>query len=241
MFEITLTDISQFLDRFRNIRGAGIRTNFDQFQSAFIPLSDNIQFIQHEASQDARINATGFNVYKVLGLSRAETRTHSALLAHLLHPLENHGQGHLFLQSFLRHCYQTYSDFPLPSGSIHDGRWEVISEMIVPRYGRLDIIIRSPDLNYLCVIENKVDAFEQSQQLERYAKWLKGQRKFYPDQALIYLTTSGYAAVTAKEFEYFRMSYHQDIAEWLSSTLEQVQAQVVKVTLQQYIDLVSIL
>ena len=61
MSEPTPSDFSQFLDRFRKIRGVEIRTNFDQFRSEFIPLRDNFQVIQHEASQDARFNATGFN------------------------------------------------------------------------------------------------------------------------------------------------------------------------------------
>jgi hypothetical protein len=106
-------------------------------------------------------------------------------------------------------------------------------------YGRLDIVIRSPDLNYLCVIENKVYAGEQSNQLWRYGEWLKTQEQDYPQRALIYLTLHGLASTTAQGVQHFCLSYKRDINWWLTKTIPNVQAPVVKTVVRQYLDLIG--
>ena len=241
MSEISLTEFSQFLDRFRPVASVEDVPDLDTLQNQFIRLKEEFLDIQQIATENALVHATGFNVFSVLGLSRAENRTHSAMLANLLSPYGDHGQQYLFLEKLIDYCHEKYPDFPKPSEDLKTGHWEVITELPIPPLGRMDIVIRSPDLNYLCVIENKVDAYEHQEQLVRYGKWLDKQRQFYPDQALFFLTIDGHKSNTARELEYWCLSYHDDIADWLFKTLDYIQAPTVSVIVQQYIDLIKAL
>ena len=241
MSDLSLIEVTQFLDRFRMVAGVSDIPDFDTFQNHFNRLKIEFLDIQQEATENARVHATGFNVFTVLGLSRAENRTHSAMLANLLSPYGDHGQQFLFLEKFIEYCMEKYPDFPQPSEDLKTGQWEVLTELPIPPLGRMDIVLRSPDLNYLCVIENKVDAYEQHEQLVRYGKWLDTQRQFYPDQVLFFLTIDGHKSFSARELEYWCLSYHDDIAGWLFNTLENIQAPTVKVIVQQYIDLIKAL
>lgn len=241
MSETNINDISLFLNSFRLIANVEDIPDFDSFQNQYTRLKEEFLAIQQEATENALVHATGFNVFSVLGLSRAENRTHSAMLANLLSPYGDHGQQYLFLDKFINYCQEKYPDFPKPSEDLKTGHWEVIIELPIPPLGRMDIVLRSPDLNYVCVIENKVDAYEQQEQLIRYGKWLDKQRQFYPDQALFFLTIDGHKSITARGLDYWCLSYHEDIAGWLSSTLDDIQAPVVKVIVEQYIDLVKFL
>ena len=83
------------------------------------------------------------------------------------------------------------------------------------QFGRMDIVLLNPLLGFLCLIENKIDAYEQEHQLERYGQWMYSHRQDFPKRALIYLTPYGSAAGTAGNYLYYRLSYRQDIAKWL--------------------------
>lgn len=54
------------------------------------------------------------------------------------------------------------------------GEWTVEREVVKP-YGRLDLLLRNPKVGVLCV-EVKTDSIPGEDQLERYLKWLEGQR-----------------------------------------------------------------
>jgi hypothetical protein len=165
-------------------------------------------------------------------------RTHSAMLAHLFKPGEMHGQQFLFLKSFLEYCRLKEPVFPLPSQEMENAHWDVFTEYITSSDGRLDIVIRSPDLGYIVLIENKVDAWEQPDQLKRYGRWLESQRRDYPEQGLIFLTLQGSSAYSAGDVSYLPLSYHDDIYTWLASNLDQIQAPNVRSVLTQYAALV---
>ena len=90
-------------------------------------------------------------------------------------------------------------------------------------YGRMDIVVVNPYLGFLCVFENKVDAYEQDHQLDRYWQWMDAHRKEYPIQTLIYLSPRGGEATTAWGHHYICLSYRQDIASWLEQTIPSIQ------------------
>jgi hypothetical protein len=240
MSEIKLTTISQFMDRYRRFTSEEVTQYIDQFQGEFERLKKAFTHIREEVIEEARKTAPAYNIFSVLGLSRNETRTHSAMLANLLDPGGSHGQRHLFLETFLERCTYLDPNFPLPSEAINSGRWEVICELIT-LFGRLDIVIRSADLNFLCVIENKVDASEQVDQLLRYSRWMETQLEGYSSQALIYLSIHGDPAYTAQGVPYLRLSYRRDIAQWLEETLSEIEAPNVRGVVEQYRNLVRIL
>jgi hypothetical protein len=240
MTKITIAEVDQFISSYRKFASEGIANYVDRFQGEFGRLKKGFTHIREEVIEEARKTAPAYNIFSVLGLSRNETRTHSAMLANLLDPGGSHGQRYLFLETFLERCAHLDPNFPLPSEAINSGRWEVICELIT-LFGRLDVVIRSADLNFLCVIENKVDAPEQVDQLLRYNRWMETQLEGYSSQALIYLSIHGDPAYTAQGVPYLRLSYRRDIARWLEQTLSEIEAPSVRGVVQQYRNLVRIL
>lgn len=65
------------------------------------------------------------NIFRLLGITTDEVRTHSALLADLLNPRGTHGQGSLFLATFLQHCQQKCPNFPRPKTAVASAFWTV--------------------------------------------------------------------------------------------------------------------
>lgn len=116
--------------------------------------------------------------------------------------------------------------------------WYVESEKVTPA-GILDIVVRSPQLGVLIVIENKIGAGEQHRQLKRYWDWMQKNTTSYETQALIYLTPRGDPSYSAEIADYYRMSYRIDVTAWLSSCKGNVLAPAICEILDQYIDMVK--
>jgi hypothetical protein len=234
MVEADLNTIKSFFRNYQAFNREQVKSfkaQFEEFKSCFIQ-------IEGRAIQEAKFYAPGFNVFSILGLSRYEERTHSAMLAHLLRPNASHGQIDLFLNKFFLLLEEAFPGFPLPEGKLSEGKWIVQTEVYFGN-GRMDILLSSPDLNCLYVIENKIDASEQEGQLSRYAEWMRTKEEEYPTQALLFLTPTGYEAMTASKFLYFSLSYHKHIAGWLASCVDKIQAPNVKEVVIQYKELVK--
>ncbi|HIE55642.1 MAG TPA: hypothetical protein EYP90_10745 [Chromatiaceae bacterium] len=230
-------NVVNFFTRYRNFKNVYEGQRLNNFIAQFQPFTSSFQQLKEKVTEENKRNAPAFNIFSILGLAHYEVRTHSAFLAHLLNPAAEHGQRHLFLQSFLTFCSQQFSDFSQLTDSVENGRWQIITELHTT-YGNLDIVIRSPELSYLCVIENKIYAGEQQDQLQRYSDWMTTVSKEYTEQALMYLTLSGAAASTSGKATYFRLSYRDHITEWLRQTQQQISAPSVKAVVAQYIDLI---
>jgi hypothetical protein len=140
------------------------------------------------------------------------------------------------LDNFLLMCLEKYNDFPLVQ-NIEEGKWNSYSEEGI-QLGRLDVVLLNPHTGHLIVIENKIYAPEQSDQLDRYGKWMHARRMDFPNQALIFLTVRGNSAVTASDHPYFKLSYREDICSWLEKSLPNIQASRVKEVVSQYIDII---
>ena len=159
--------------------------------------------------------ARAFNLFRLLRIERNEVATHSVVLADLLSPYGTHGQGYLFLRTFLHYCAEKWAGmFPCLHGDIESAVWFVDREKITA-FGKLDLVISCPDLHFLLVIENKIDAGEQPNQLQRYAQWMDSQRVYFPKRVLLYLTPQGTPSRTAGRHSYVSLSYRHDIFQWL--------------------------
>ena len=190
-----------------------------------------------KAIDEAPFKAPSFNIFRLFGVTRDEVRTHSRFLAELLNSDGRHGQGPLFIRSFLDYCKSHLDDFPIDFSQSKQEHWKAATEESVQE-GRLDIQIVHQSLGVLCVIENKIDAPEGDRQLERYLEYMKTHELEYPNQALIYLTIRGKRSFTASDQKYYRLSYHQDIFSWLHQTQSEIKAPIVLGTIQQYMDIV---
>jgi len=190
-----------------------------------------------EALQKAdRDTASRFNIFNVLGVGTREVKTHSAFLAELLNPEGSHSQGNLFLKFFFE--ILPIADKPHET-AIEQSAWYVETEKITP-LGNLDIIVYEPDSRYAIVIENKIYAGEQENQLGRYSSWI--QNSPYGDKGiLLYLTLDGKPSSDAEGVHYHGISYREDISSWVQKSLGFVTAPRMCDVLSQYLQLIKTL
>ena len=157
-----------------------------------------------------------FNVFNTIGLRVEEVRLHSAFIAELLNPQGSHGLSDLFLQAFLK-------QMGLPCNYVTEAKG-IIKERYIGRKtktegGRIDIIIE--DGNHAIIIENKIYAEDQENQLLRYYNY--GKKQFPKGFELVYLTLDGVEpnekSLGKKDFIFNPISYKDDIVEWLEECI----------------------
>jgi len=191
-----------------------------------------------------------FNVFKVLNLSTAEVRTHSAFIRELLDPHGSHGLKTVPLSAFLSILEDVILpqpfDFQVDYASV---RVEDYIGDITDDYnegGRIDIIIEAK--GKAVIIENKIDAGDQYKQLVRYHSYAESRYK--GNCVLLYLTKSGYNASessTTNDMEgtlvegkdYYSISYQEHIVKWLNICLSAAYDKpLIRETLVQYRNLI---
>jgi hypothetical protein len=230
---ITVAQIADFFERFDRPKQVAA----EQFVARFNAFKLRYEEKREQAEIETRQSAPGFNIFRFLGEVWRSEKFHSDFIAYLLDPRESHGQGHLFLQTFFSSFKRKYPEVYVPNIFSAHGSWLVQREFIT-RYGNLDIVLRNPLVKGLYVIENKVDAEEQVDQIARYSEYLEGQAKEYPYQSLLFLTPDGHSSVTANGKPYHPISYHSDITAWLERALPEVGAVIVRETVRQYQNLI---
>lgn len=138
------------------------------------------------SEQDALVHAGRWvvgadDILSIIRRARHEAH-HSAMLAWLLDPLGKHGIGTSLLDRLLRHC--GVNDAP----SLRQAR----PALEVQRSGtRADIVVSGPGVTL--VIENKVDAGEQSRQCDRLYEHFGSD----PGVRFLFLTPTGRTPRTA--------------------------------------------
>lgn len=167
-------------------------------------------------------------------------RLHSAFIAELLNPHGNHGVKDEFLLAFLKIIGKENAGFIQP---------DKVNPPITERYigiktkstgGRIDIIIE--DGNHAVIIENKIYAGDQENQLLRYNN--HGKTKFPKGHVLIYLTLDGYEpskfSTNNETLQYISLSYRTDILQWLGECVRiAYDKPLVRETIIQYMDLIK--
>ena len=182
----------------------------------------------YEATKDIKQGEKEpFNVFELCGVWSTEMR-HSAILAYLLNPQSSHKFGPVFLKKF-------YEQIGLNHFTTEGSHVE--TELSFDN-GRMDIVILN-NHNQTVVIENKIYAKDQKEQLGRYQKWLKNKGQF----ALLYLSLDGHEA-NEKDVDYLRISYRNDILQWLDKCINITQKKkdtFATTTLTQYKELIMVL
>lgn len=198
---------------------------------------------QYAAAKDRenkrRAKGELFNIFNIIKLRTEEVRLHSALLAELLYPKGHHGVSSLFLKAFLRvidedeefiNCHHCSSNI----------KERYIGVKTKTEGGRIDIIIE--DGNHAIIIENKIYAPDQDNQLLRYYNY--GKTKFPNGFKLIYLTLHGSdpscGSLGNKKFDYQTISYDNEIINWLEQCSELAKDKDnARIIINQYRDLVK--
>ena len=178
-----------------------------------------------------------FNVFSALNMCSDEVRLHSRLLATLLNPKANHGLENEFLKSFL-------IDLGLPEDYITYCKEQIverpIGEVTEATGGRIDIILE--DRGHAVIIENKIYAGDQLNQLLRYHNY--GVKTFGENNfKLVYLTLNGSEpssdSLGGEHFEFIKLSYAQDILGLLDRLMTTYPQKPIHRTIKDYITIIK--
>lgn len=193
----------------------------------------------------AKLTGENFNIFRILGVGYSEIK-HSMFLCELLNRNGSHGQGDVFLKLFV----ETFKigDFD----AIGDFNTEISTAVVEYHVGqktdeeggRIDIFIE--DKNNCIIIENKIYAGDQENQILRY----HNHAKKYGNSFLFYLTLWGDepterstgGKVSADGKGYRCISYSIDIIKWLECCKkESVNYPILRESISQYINLLKFL
>ena len=158
------------------------------------------------------LNATGgrFNMFRICGVNHYEN-THSAIIAELLNPKGTHSLKSELLEAFLSLIDKDFvpTDFNPSNATVY-------TEYTTDK-GRIDILIKDTNKNAL-IIENKIYAADQYEQLKRYEQFAKKEFKAYQ---IYYLTLWGNEASlqSGEGVNYLTISYADTIIRWLDKCI----------------------
>lgn len=175
------------------------------------------------------LDATGarFNMFKLCGVNHYEN-THSSILAEFLNPSGSHGLSMKFLKAFI----DLFASDDIKNSFAFD-KAQVITEYPT-NFGRIDIVIKDNQQNIL-ILENKIYAVDQFEQLKRYHSYAQKYKK----HEIFYLTLTGSEASehSGQNVDYTRLSYAVQIIHWLEQcVLIAVNHPIVRETINQYIN-----
>lgn len=204
-------------------------------------LIENVGIISKKYDDIAKLTGENFNIFSVMSMQSNERYTHSAILGELLNPKGSHGQGSVFLKLFFDEIHQLRSikDFDFENAII------ILEEFIGRKSddtdfsGFIDIVIK--DSNNVVLIENKIYAGDQYEQLKRY-------KNYYPHSVLLYLNLTGNppsieSTVDLEEnVDYHIISYYNEISTWLVKChKEAIEQSILRETIKQYSNLIKML
>ena len=179
------------------------------------------------------LDATGgrFNMFRVCGVNHYEN-THSAILAEFLNPNGTHG-----LKSKLLECFiETFDEyFTIPDFNYENAK--IRTEYSTPN-GRIDILIEDAQRKKAIIVENKIYANDQWEQLKRYNKYAEETYR-KGNYQILYLTLWGNesAEQSGGGVSYFPISYKENIINWLEKCVAIASRfPMVRETIIQYIN-----
>ena len=176
-----------------------------------------------------------FNIFESLDIAKQEIR-HSNFLAWAMNPNESHGLGDYFLKKFLLRTTSLANRRGL--GRVTPIQIDIseFDEAKVQReWESIDIIIIDEKNRFVCVIENKVEAAEHSDQLNRYEALVERE---FPDftKQFIFLTPD---ARRASNDSYLNIGYDDicDIIEYIIRAKGNLIGDEVRIFLSHYTEM----
>ena len=178
------------------------------------------------------LDATGgrFNMFRVCGIDHYENK-HSAIIAEFLRTNGSHGLKEKFLECFVTmFCNDTMKQvFDCENASVDTER--SVDD------GRIDILIEDRN-KHAIIVENKIYAGDQREQLKRYNNF--AEREYgNGNYQIFYLTLWGDDASehSGQEVDYTCISYQKDIIEWMEKcACIGMRLPMVRETIYQYIN-----
>lgn len=198
-------------------------------------LMTRINEISNKYEEISKVSGDNFNVFRVIELTSDEVRLHSKFLAELLNPKGSHGQGSKFLDLFIQ-------QFDIKNVDPETSKVDVekyIGNKTDTEGGRIDILIEDSNQNAI-IIENKIYARDQENQLVRYSTYTTNSK------IIFYLNLDGsdpseYSCHGLKIDEDFKViSYKDDILTWLENCKkESVSLPLLREGITHYMNLIK--
>lgn len=170
-----------------------------------------------------------FNMFQVCGVNHYEN-THSSIIAEFLNPNGTHGLKSKLLECFIETLGENFT-----IQSFNCERSRVQTEYTTDE-GRIDILIEDIQNNNAIIIENKIYANDQAEQLRRYNKYAQTYKNGYQ---ILYLTLFGNNASdqSGEGVLYLPISYRENIINWLEKCVSiTARFPLVRETIIQYIN-----
>lgn len=206
---------------------------------------NQVQLIQDKYNEIAEYTGEHYNVFDILGV-RTNELSHSAIIGNLLNVNGKHAQKDTFLKMFLEEIKDKFEE---------EGRKNCISEFNTTKSslkiekhagsvdienntgGRIDIIVNDGTNNI--IIENKIYADDQYQQLKRYYNHDR-------NAPILYLTLEGKPPSANSKIDliegeqFICISYKTEIKSWLEKCIEEMANKpIIRETLNQYLNLIN--
>ena len=192
-------------------------------------------------------DSSRYNLLSIIEKDRDEAHIHSKVIYSLLSQNWGKIDKETFLTLFLK-------EIGIEDEIIYNEKWEVSREkeyQLDEKKARPDFVIESQ--HYIYIVEMKIDADDQPEQLKNYNKIAEGEkkRKNKKEYKLFYLTLDGHNASkksTGEEenleenqkVEYTNISFKEEILNWLGKCLDLVKGKENKsACINQYIATVN--
>lgn len=186
------------------------------------------------AMETMRSKGELFNIFDILNVQHYEVSTHSAFLCEMLNPKGSHGMGDVFLNLLVNIIPQ------LKELGLKTKNAKVFTEFSDQVNGRIDLLITSG--TKAIVIENKIYACDQENQLKRYSTFLQS----FSDSRLLYLTLEGHHATDysaggmIEGEDYLAISYCSEILSWLRKCYSAAKGKTnLQCSIKQYSNLIK--
>jgi hypothetical protein len=221
-------------------------------------LLQQVSIIQKKYDDIAELTGEKFNVFQLLNVNHYEN-THSSILSYFLNSKGNHGQKDLFLKLFLEVLNEKFLCFAndknakiLPEDSHYyeinkfqtedsESITEYLAGKIDEDYlngGRIDILLRDKFKQQI-IIENKIYAVDQENQLVRYKNFDKRAPIFYLNLWGDEPSINSKGELIGNK-DYFIISYETDIIRWLEKCIKECfNKPFIRETLNQYLNLIK--
>ena len=201
--------------------------------------SETAQRVAHENRLVNRYTARDFTPFRFLSGWGEVPSTH--MLAFFLDPDEDHGQGTLFQELFIKQLQLQ----PAVGTRLPKTRWKVEAERRHTEYGQLDMLLTAADHSFGICLENKPrnQTIDQPQQLASYRKLL--QHRHHENYLLVYLSRDARAPhsnslhpddrdTLTNSGHYINITYRSFILDLLDDWHQAVHPESLRIFLRQF-------
>lgn len=239
---IDIASLRIFFDSYRSLESQFWLPRFEVDKENFNRLK--VAYHSHKPRLDdlREKDSPYYNIFKILRIRHYEEKVHTPFIAHLIDPNESHEQGALFRDHFFQQVLQ------IDPSVIDPKSFYVQVEVAVNPESRIDILIEYyvEGKRKAIVIENKIYAGDQKDQLYRYYEYVTGTGLDKSDFILAYLNLNGTppSSNSVRKFSEVQdfstsdirmLGYRQHIIPWLDEVYPKIKSNLVKDMIYQYI------